>query len=908
MESLLLGIQHLFPTILRMSLSASVLVLVVIVLRFIFRKTPKWMFCLLWLLVAVRLLCPILPESRVSLMPKERVQEAQLQSALDAGLPTVEFETIQDHAINQARPEDHNVSVSTSATPSEYLPFVWAIGVLLMLLYALISFLRLKRRAAVTMQVSEGVLSCDEVQSPFILGIIRPKIYLPSGLAEPQLSYVLAHERAHLRRRDHWWKPLGYLLLAVHWFNPLCWVAYILLCRDIEMACDERVIRDMDREQIAAYSQTILDCGLPRKRIAACPLAFGEVGVKTRVKGVLNYKKPAFWIVLVTVIVCIALAVCLLTDPFSNRSMSGKLGISMDMAVAEHHRSAHTEDTFTVLDYDVLRVSKQGNETTVYAWILYEQYSFDGSDVKVETGSHVPTAITFDTSSGDTSSYDVIEYWEPRDGSYYAEDIRAKFPLAIQAKAFDVSGADRQHERNLQAAREYFGVGQAVAENEVTRKFYLTIGAEGVTSIEVTTPNTSGGCQNADGSLFRKGEQVWLETLDGYQDLRGVTLTALDVNGETVWTASIPDTDDNKGFTRLTQDGWTISDLPDSEATSTRRLTLEDVHALASRGEALTWEDLRPFEGEDVGSGLYIYRYPIDGTYCLEARGGSLEGAPMSVLLLHVDEAGGFRPSTGYSIDIRTDDIDVFLAAQANKEPFLTVTSGGQSVAAYPIMLYERTWTEHGWLYADGVPAASEVLEHPERIPTLTLGNDFSVAFGGGAVRKSGLGVYDEQFSPLRESWYGDTALNWLDPGTYYCVIEVHGPLGNYIASEDAYEESAYRCIFRLTVSAKGTAAYTPQEVHDLTRATLRYRGVDYVLTDADSLRQLEAWLSGAAELVGGAGCPFGSLLTLTRSDGSEVSLCPAEDSCGTVFAGGHYYRYGSGNEAFWALFGVSLN
>lgn len=378
MENLLLGIQHLFPTILRMSLSAGILVLIVIVLRFVFRKTPKWMRCLLWLLVAVRLLCPILPESRVSLMPKERIQEAQLQSALDAGLPTVEFETIQDHAINQARPEDHNVSVSTSASPSEYLPFVWAIGVLLMLLYALISFLRLKRRAAVTVQVSEGVLSCDDVQSPFILGIIRPKIYLPSGLEEPQLSYVLAHERAHLRRRDHWWKPLGYLLLAVHWFNPLCWVAYILLCRDIEMACDERVIRDMDREQIAAYSQTILDCGLPRKRIAACPLAFGEVGVKTRVKGVLNYKKPAFWIVLVTVIVCIALAVCLLTDPFSNRSMSGKLGISMDMAVAEHHRSAHTEDTFTVLDYDVLRVSKQGNETTVYAWILYEEYSFDG--------------------------------------------------------------------------------------------------------------------------------------------------------------------------------------------------------------------------------------------------------------------------------------------------------------------------------------------------------------------------------------------------------------------------------------------------------------------------------------------------------------------------------------------------
>ena len=232
MTSLLLGIQKLFPTILRMGLSASVLALVVIVLRLVFRKAPKWMLCLLWLMVAVRLLCPILPESRVSLMPMEQVQETQIQSALDECLPTVEFETIHDHAVNQARRDD-NVYVSTSASPSEYLPFVWAIGVLLMLLFALISFLRLKRSAAATVQISKGVLSCDEVRSPFILGIIRPIIYLPSGLAEPQLSYVLAHERAHLLRRDHWWKLLGYMLLAVHWFNPLCWAAYILLSRDI---------------------------------------------------------------------------------------------------------------------------------------------------------------------------------------------------------------------------------------------------------------------------------------------------------------------------------------------------------------------------------------------------------------------------------------------------------------------------------------------------------------------------------------------------------------------------------------------------------------------------------------------------------------------------------------------------
>ncbi len=385
----------------------------------------------------------------------------------------------------------------------------------------------------------------------------------------------------------------------------------------------------------------------------------------------------------------------------------------------------------------------------------------------------------------------------------------------------------------------------------------------------------------------------WVETWYGYWD-------ALEKDD--------PNSDDTsiRWVFALTEEEERADGVP----ASSRRMTLEDVHTLAARGEALTWDDLRSFKGEDVGSGLYIYRYPIDDTYCLEARGGSLEGAPMSVLLLHVDETGGFRPSTGYSIDIRTDDVDTFLAAQANKLPYLTVTSGGQNVAAYPILISERTWVDdlHNWINADGAPAASEVLEHPERIPTLTLGDDFSAAFGGGAVRKSGLNVYDEQFKPLRESWYGDTALNWLNPGTYYCVIEVHGPLGRYIASENAYEESAYSCVIRLTVPAKGAVPYKPQEAHDLTKASLRYRGEDHVLTDAESLRQLEAWLSGATELVGGGGCPFGSLLTLTRSDGSEISLCPAEDSCGTVFSNGQYYRYASGNEAFWALFGIRLS
>ena len=315
MTGLLLGIQRLFPTLLKMSLSAGVLVLVVILLRLVFREGPKWIRCLLWLLVAVRLLCPVLPESRVSLMPETSVQESQIQSALDAGLPTVEFETVQGHAVNQARPEDHSISVRHAATPSEYLPFVWALGALLLLLYALVSWLRLRRRVRAAVPLEGNVMLCDAIETPFILGIFRPYIYLPSGLGEAQRAAVIAHERAHLRRRDHWWKPLGFLLLAVHWFNPLVWLAYVLLCRDIELACDEKVVRDLDAAARADYSQTLLDCAVRRPAVRACPLAFGEVGVKERIKRILNYKRPAFWIVAVAVVACVVVAVCFLTRP-----------------------------------------------------------------------------------------------------------------------------------------------------------------------------------------------------------------------------------------------------------------------------------------------------------------------------------------------------------------------------------------------------------------------------------------------------------------------------------------------------------------------------------------------------------------------------------------------------------------
>ena len=307
-----------FLKLLNLSISASWLVLVVLVLRLISKRSPKWMNVLLWGIVALRLVLPFSIESALSLIPSaETVSPAAVQFA---PAPTITSGvSVIDNAVNPALSEHFSAVPTASVNPlyvwTEIAGWVWLIGLGAMLLYALVSYLRLRRRVSVSLPVQDHIYLCDAISSPFILGVVKPRIYLPSGLDEVQQQNVLAHEQAHLARRDHWWKPLGFALLAVYWFNPVLWLAYTLLCRDIELACDERVIRTMDESAVKTYSTVLLACSMPRKAVITCPLAFGEVGAKERVKNALHYKKPAFWMVAASVAVCVVVAVCFLTNP-----------------------------------------------------------------------------------------------------------------------------------------------------------------------------------------------------------------------------------------------------------------------------------------------------------------------------------------------------------------------------------------------------------------------------------------------------------------------------------------------------------------------------------------------------------------------------------------------------------------
>ena len=743
--------NELFLKIINMSISASWLVLVVLILRFVLKKAPKWVNILLWGIVAIRLICPFSFESALSLIPSAETFPEKVISGPSFDVQT--GITPVDNRINDYLGDRYFEGVTVPANNGNnimtILTIVWTIGILLLVAYTVISYWRLRRKVDTAVRYKDNIFQSENVKSPFVLGIIKPRIYLPFNMNGQDLEHVVAHEQAHIHRKDHWWKPFGFLLLTIHWFNPLVWLAYVLLCRDIELACDEKVIKELGNEQRADYTQALVACSVNRRMIAACPLAFGEVGVKDRVKSVMNYKKPAFWGVVLAVIVCVFVAVCFLTNPVTKNNgtdgtvtewfdyletpdemvWDGRLEINIPEFPGVTFRwypekmEAVTEEgivplfhgmpiwntyfcdltgdripdlcsTYTfgsgiidsrIIIYDYANgasyeLSDRGyfdftlrfNEADGYLYVDKTKYN---TDELVETGRLVfkNNSIQIEGFSNEAHQVFRAEILEIHDGHYlvkpvegswelnsadrivvpisnahpspepeignvieieYSGEILESYPAQIadvygiklirEAETWDlipmvmVNGTlylDTGHESTIEARcgvmdgeitsqvdgskqptvddQSNFGTGygyqygategtielfmngkwwifateearQAIlfpsTENEPS-KFYLTIGSEGVKSIKLSMPNSSGGFENADGSLLKKGERIWLENLDGYTDLRGLTITALGENGEIIWTASIPDEEENKGFTHLVNDDWEITNI-----------------------------------------------------------------------------------------------------------------------------------------------------------------------------------------------------------------------------------------------------------------------------------------------------------------------------------------------------------
>lgn len=313
--------DDVFLKLVNLSISASWLILTALVLRFVLKKAPKWVMPLLWGVVALRLVCPFSIESALSLIPSAETIPSEIMT--ETREPVLYEQATLDIVTNPTLPSAAEVPVGVSRQQAQVdfniYSVLWLAGMAALLVHALVSAGKLKRKLATAILLRDNIYESEFVDSPFVFGVVKPNIYLPMHMDEGTAAHVIAHEHAHLARRDHWWKVLGYLVLALHWFNPLVWVAYILFCRDIELACDEKVVKGLDGAARADYSQALLSCAAPRRAVAACPLAFGEGNIKTRVKSALHYKKPAFWVAAAAVLAVVIVAVCFLTNPKSER-------------------------------------------------------------------------------------------------------------------------------------------------------------------------------------------------------------------------------------------------------------------------------------------------------------------------------------------------------------------------------------------------------------------------------------------------------------------------------------------------------------------------------------------------------------------------------------------------------------
>ena len=388
-----------FSNILNASISASWLILIVIALRLIMKKVPKWVNVALWGIVALRLLMPFSIESAFSLIPSaQTVSDQLLQAEAMAGQQSAYLDIVTNPAYGGSVSVELDTTISAFQWELVDVTFLWLVGMAVLVLYTVVTYWRLRRKVDTAVILRDNIFQSERVTSPFVLGILRPRIYLPFQMRGQDLAYVIAHEQAHIRRKDHWWKPLGFLLLTIHWFNPLMWVAYILLCRDIELACDEKVISELDSIQRADYSQALVSCSVSRRSIAACPLAFGEVGVKERVRSIMNYRKPAFWIIVTAMIVCTAVAVCFLTDPKPAQIFT----ISGDVhrVVISHQSQNGEESSTTIADETVI-----SKILALLESVEIEDYSRPLSPERM--------VLTFFNGNGDQQKWTV---------SYYADD------------------------------------------------------------------------------------------------------------------------------------------------------------------------------------------------------------------------------------------------------------------------------------------------------------------------------------------------------------------------------------------------------------------------------------------------------------------------------------------------------
>ena len=569
--------ERIFIQLVNMSLVAGWLILAVLLIRGIFNKLPKAFRCVLWGLVALRLICPWSIESDMSIIPKaeiiaddgnkisilsdhkelgdnskDELHSEKLGNNVDVNnsyegnkIDTTIKENnsvvndnsnniIGSNNSNSNKVNSDNAIINTAKSNEKESSFsisigalskVWIMGIAFMVVYYITSYVMLKRKVRVSIRYEKNIYLCDNIPSAFILGLVRPKIYVPSDLSKVELDNVIKHERAHLSRHDNWWKPLGFLLLSVYWFNPLVWIAYIMFCKDVELACDEKVVKAMDVAEVKEYSNTLLECSISRKLIVAAPLAFGEVAVKSRIKSVINYKKPTFWVINVSIVISVVIGIGFMTNPTTKNknnssneaeenSETGISDVTDTTVITETNDSIGSNDTVVKMtleeiisdaiqnknidcahggkldlfdSYRIVDVEEKDGKEIYYLQVMCRGYECENgliNPVSAIIGSAVVT-VGIDKDG----SYVLEEYWEPRDGSLYGSDIRDKCPDNIE---------DEMIHNHLNTEELEFACDRKAT------KYYQDKGYELVSAMQYI-------CESEDGL----NEYIYLDMLDG---------------------------------------------------------------------------------------------------------------------------------------------------------------------------------------------------------------------------------------------------------------------------------------------------------------------------------------------------------------------------------------------------------
>ena len=865
--------DSLFTSVLEISWQAGLIALAVMAVRPLLRRAPRRAVCMLWLLVALRLLLParLTVESPVSLQqpespPIQAYQELRQQEKVYVSAPP-------EQRLEMAGP-----AAAQGFALLDQLPAIWLTGVGCMALYMALSLLRMRWRLRAAPRIQDNVYRCTDWSTPFVLGVLAPRIYVPETVSEQDFPQVLAHERCHIRRWDHVWKPLAFLLLAVNWFNPVLWAAYVLLGRDMERACDEMVLKNADAAQRAAYSRALVACAAQPKMAAVCPLAFGEVAVKERVKNVLNYKKPALWAVILLVVAAAIIGVCLLTKPAEDKS-----GYPLDAKKLYALRTEYIGDNAAVgaiLDALGFRAAGAAGDGQAYT------YSFE-----VETAS------------------------EP-----YGVVVRYAFAGALP---------QRTAEWNREMARRGY-LALALIDNAEWLR-WEDVGAEGETPVSGTV--YAGDYVAADYNAVRgsaAGLQALMDTLQACLEDGSIAYYPGDAQPSFEETMPWSVTGDNDPCSVRAEDyGIVYNDtLPDWDTLPLSYLCAYYLNADGAYAEGAM--DVLAQRYSQLPQQVRRYIGTLSGQADPRGNGDAAEALLRDISRYITSQLTGGLPVTVsyekdqlsiavtevYSVVYRTVKYDENYSEDI---PVYEVGSGAQLsvIKGEGFTLYGRYNEENVALHN------GDVVELTEQFVGLGMDGQYAVRFQyRSAAETAELEVYQitweagdsvKQVVPLTEEQV-QTILSEqgiVQPEWYTVCADLRqngADVASYMGTD---YEPVPPTVLKILTEQCGYTFVTPEDFRgNMTSAKLEfYGGETYTAAKAD-LPALQKMLTNARAYGGASSCGFGAKLTVTFDDGRTVSVLKGTDSCASFMFGSWSSAMvsDSENRQFWQMFGVPFD